>query len=33
MRYLVPILLGAIGGVAAIAILNRTTFGKTILNS
>lgn len=33
MRYLAPILLGAIGGVIAVAALNRTTFGRTILGS
>jgi len=33
MRYVLPILLGAIGGVAAIAILNRTAIGKTILGA
>lgn len=33
MRYVVPIILGAIGGVAAVALLNRTAIGKTILNT
>lgn len=33
MKYVVAIFMGAIGGVAAVAILNRTVFGKTILNT
>jgi hypothetical protein len=33
MKYVVIALLGAIGGVAAVAGLNRTTFGRTILGS
>ncbi len=32
-HFFVGVLLGAIGGVAAVAILNRTSFGKTILNT
>lgn len=33
MKYVGTALLGAIGAVAVIAILNRTTFGRTVLGS